>query len=169
MREEKQLLLDEISNKLNQSKSFVLTRYSKLSGTAAHDFRTLLVKAGADFEVVRKRVFLKAVEPTGIPLSMEQLTGHIGVIFVNEDLIEITKSVFQYGSENENVVEVVGGYYEGRLYHAQDMEKLSKLPSMDEMRAQFSALAPSVVTAPDRLAALRLVAQRLLQELREDQ
>lgn len=39
----------------------------------------------------------------------------------------------------------------------------------DEMRAQFSALAPSVTTAPDRLVALRLVAQRLLQELREDQ
>lgn len=39
----------------------------------------------------------------------------------------------------------------------------------DEMRAQFSALAPSVVTAPDRLAAMRLVAERLLQELREDQ
>ncbi len=39
----------------------------------------------------------------------------------------------------------------------------------DEMRAQFSALAPSVATAPDRVAALRLVGQRLLQELREDQ
>ncbi len=39
----------------------------------------------------------------------------------------------------------------------------------DEMRAQFSALAPSVTSAPDRMEALRLVAQRLLQELREDQ
>jgi hypothetical protein len=39
----------------------------------------------------------------------------------------------------------------------------------DEMRAQFSALAPSVASAPDRIEALRRVAQRLLQELREDQ
>ena len=39
----------------------------------------------------------------------------------------------------------------------------------DEMRAQFSILAPSVATAPDPVEALRLVGQRLLQELREDQ
>lgn len=37
-----------------------------------------------------------------------------------------------------------------------------------EMLSQFGALAPSVVTAPDRLEALRRVGQRLLQELRED-
>lgn len=37
----------------------------------------------------------------------------------------------------------------------------------DEMRAQFGALAPSVVTANDPIAALQLVATRLLQELRE--
>ncbi len=39
----------------------------------------------------------------------------------------------------------------------------------DEMRAQFSALAPSVASTPDRMEALRVVAQRLLQELQEDQ
>jgi hypothetical protein len=44
----------------------------------------------------------------------------------------------------------------------------SELMIADEMRSQFSVLAPSVVTALDRMAALRVVAQRLLDELRED-
>jgi hypothetical protein len=38
----------------------------------------------------------------------------------------------------------------------------------DEMRVQFGALAPSVVTAADPIAALQQVATRLLQELREN-
>ncbi|MDZ7631871.1 MAG: Smr/MutS family protein [Gemmatimonadaceae bacterium] len=38
----------------------------------------------------------------------------------------------------------------------------------DEMLAQFGALAPSVVMAPDRVRALRDVAERLLLELREE-
>lgn len=38
----------------------------------------------------------------------------------------------------------------------------------DEMRAQFGALAPSVVTASDPIEALQAVATRLLQELREN-
>jgi hypothetical protein len=38
----------------------------------------------------------------------------------------------------------------------------------DEMRAQFAALAPSVVTAADPAQALLTVATRLLQDLREE-
>jgi hypothetical protein len=38
----------------------------------------------------------------------------------------------------------------------------------DEMRAQFATIAPSIVSAPDRNAALRDVAQRLLQALHEE-
>lgn len=37
-----------------------------------------------------------------------------------------------------------------------------------EMRAQFGALAPSIVGAPDPMVALRQVGERLLQELREE-
>ncbi len=38
----------------------------------------------------------------------------------------------------------------------------------DEMRAQFGALAPSIVGAADPMIALRRVGERLLQELREE-
>lgn len=38
----------------------------------------------------------------------------------------------------------------------------------DEMRAQFGALTPALAAAPDPVAALRTVASRLLQELREE-
>lgn len=38
----------------------------------------------------------------------------------------------------------------------------------DEMRAQFATIAPSIVSAPDRNAALRDVARRLLQALHEE-
>ena len=44
----------------------------------------------------------------------------------------------------------------------------SDLMIADEMRAQFGALAPSVVTAADPIAALQQVATRLLQDLREN-
>ncbi len=41
-------------------------------------------------------------------------------------------------------VEVVGGRFEGKMYTGADVEKLSNLPSKDEMRAQFL----SVLEAP---------------------
>lgn len=47
------------------------------------------------------------------------------------------------------------------------VQKPTDVMIADEMRAQFGALAPGVVTADDPIAALQQVALRLLQELHE--
>ena len=65
MRPEKQLLLDDIKEKINHSKGFVLTRYSKMDPNLASQFRTALHQTGGDFEVIRKRILLKAAEAAG--------------------------------------------------------------------------------------------------------
>lgn len=49
------------------------------------------------------------------------------------------------------------------------MRSPSEVMIADEMRSQFATLAPSVVSADDPMEALRLLAERLLHELREDQ
>ncbi len=65
------------------------------------------------------------------------LQGHIAVVFANEDPVQTTKAIFQFCQENEEVLEVIGGRFEGAICSAQDVEQISKLPSKDEMRAQF--------------------------------
>lgn len=140
MRAEKQLLLDEIKDKLARSNSFILTRYSNLKANSANDFRHNLAKVGGEFEVVRKRVFLKAAESLGISLNIKDLSGHVGVVFSEADPIEATKAVLQFGASNEKSVVVIGARLDGQLYKAADVEKLSKLPSKDEMRAQLLGL-----------------------------
>lgn len=140
MRAEKQLLLDEIKDKIEKSNSFIITKYNALKANTSNDFRNNICKAGGEFEVVRKRVFVKAAESLGIKIETGDLKGHIGVIFSENDPIEITKCVFKFGKEKDKVVEVIGARLDGRLYHAADMEKLSKLPGKDEMRAQLLGL-----------------------------
>jgi large subunit ribosomal protein L10 len=144
MRPEKQLLLDEIKDKMDQSKGFLLAKYSKMDPNLASKFRMILAKAGSDFEVVRKRILLKAAEAAGCTLDPGKLEGHIGVVFADVDLLQTTKVVFKFRQENEEVLEVIGGRFEGMLYSAKDMEQLSKLPSKDEMRSQFLGLLEAV-------------------------
>ncbi len=140
MRAEKQLLLDEIKDKVGQAKALVVTRYKGLNPNMASDFRTLLAKNGGGFTVMRKRMLIKAVEGKGAQLDRAALEGHIGVVFAYDDPITTTKAVFQFSKENENVFEVLGGQFEGQLYSAQDVKTLSELPSKDEMRAQLLGL-----------------------------
>jgi Ribosomal protein L10 len=144
MREEKQLLLDEIKDKIDQSTALVLTKYQKLDPNLAATFRESMSKAGGHFEVVKKRILVKAAAASGVVLDVNLLQGHIGVIFALEDPITVTKEVFQFAKDNEEVFEVLGGRFEGKLCSPQDVEQISKLPSKDEMRAQFL----SVLEAP---------------------
>ncbi len=140
MRKEKQLLLDEIQDKIGDAEALVWTSYQSLKPDLSADFRMQLLKAGGGFAVVKKRVLLKAAEAKGLALDEKTLGGHIGVAFAYEDPITMTKVVFDFAKENKDTLTVLGGQFEGRLCSPEDVKAISQLPSQDEMRAQFIGL-----------------------------
>jgi len=137
MRPEKQLLLDDVKDRIADSKAIVLASYKRLEPNASAAFRINLAKTGGSLEVVKKRVLVKAAQVAGVELDPALLQGHIAVVFANEDPVQTTKVVYQFCQENEQVLEVIGGRFEGSFCSASDVEQISKLPSKDEMRAQF--------------------------------
>ncbi len=144
MRPEKQLLLDEIKGKMDGSTAFILTRYQKMNPNMTSHFRMALGKVGGELEVVRKRILLKAATAAGVTLDPAVLEGHIAVIFAEQDAVQTTKAVFKFKQDNEGVLEIIGGRFEGRIYSATDVEQISKLPTKQEMQAQFLGLLEAV-------------------------
>lgn len=137
MRKEKQFLLDESKRNIESHEAFVVVRYLSLTANQANQFRREIAKSGGGYEVVRKRVLVKAAEAAGVTLDLEALTGHIGLVFTGLDPIETTKSVFQFAAQSNNAIEIIGGRFDGQQYGAPEVELLSKLPGKDEMRAQL--------------------------------
>jgi len=144
MRKEKKLLLNEIKEKIDASTAMILTRYDRLEPNASWHFRDALAKSGSLFEVVRKRVFLKAAEQAGIQIDASLLKGHLGVVFVNQpDAMAPAKAVFKFSEEHGQILEVLCGQIEGKIIPGAEIEMLSKLPGIDEMRATLLALFTS--------------------------
>lgn len=144
MRTEKELLKNEVKDKMDRFGSFVIMQYTSLTANMANEFRRTMGKLGGDVEVVRKRVLLKAAEDAGVQLDLSSLPGHIGIVFLGQDPIEATKMVFKFSQDREKVIKVIGGRFDGQLYSGADVERLSTLPGKDEMRAQLL----SVLEAP---------------------
>ena len=140
MRSEKSLLKKEIVDKFNNFSSFVLMKYSKLTANAANNFRRDVKQLGGDVKVVRKRILRKAAEDAGLDLAFTTLEGHVGVVFLGEEPIEVAKYMFKFKKDQGDVLDVLGGKVEGENYGGADIEKLSKLPSRDEMRAELLGL-----------------------------
>jgi large subunit ribosomal protein L10 len=137
MKQEKQFLLDELQQLIQDAGSFLLVQYTKLDSKLTQDFRRRIKKSGGDVQVARKRVLSKSVIPLGIDLSNTALPGHIAVVLTGSDPLETTKVVYQFGKEFAQVISVQGGHLYGQLYDASDVERLSQLPDLDGMRAQL--------------------------------
>ena len=93
MKEEKKLLLREVEEKITASQGFILLRY--LGFTAAHSrsFRNNLSGVSAEFEVLKKKIFFKALETSGVEMDPEDSEGHLGVVFAYGDPVSAAKQV----------------------------------------------------------------------------
>ncbi|MBM3191576.1 MAG: 50S ribosomal protein L10 [Chlamydiae bacterium] len=137
MRQEKQYLLDEIKDGIEDSELMMVMSYQTLNANQTADFRKELHQVGASMLVVKKRVFLKAAEAAGYSMNLQDLAGHIGLVFSKTEAVAATKAIYKFRKDNENTLEVLGGHFQKQLCSSKDLEKISKLPSLDQMRSEF--------------------------------
>lgn len=140
MRKEKQLLLDEIKEHIASSQSLIVTQYHGIAPNLSWNFRSELKKSGGNYEVVKKRIFVKAAKEAGVDLPEESIQGHIGLVLASDDGITATKAVFDFAKDHKGALDVLFGFYENKFYTKEQTEALSQLPSKDEMRAQLLGL-----------------------------
>jgi large subunit ribosomal protein L10 len=139
MRDEKQLLLDNIQEQITENSAFILFNYMGLKAEAASDLRNKVHEQGGYVEMVPKRVLRKAAAAGGVDLSKQELDGHIGLAFAKDDPVGITKSIFAFSKESK-ALNVLCGQVDGQLYDDKQMKTLSELPSLDQMRSQLLGL-----------------------------
>lgn len=139
MRSDKHFLLDEITESIDKFGAFFVMRYSSLKANTAGAFRREVLKRGGDVHVMRKRLLLKAAEEKGINLDKVALDGHVGLVFAADDPVEMCKALIQFGKENGDAVQLVGGHVEKQVFNAQQVVQFSSLPSKPEMQAQLLA------------------------------
>jgi len=140
MIEEKQLLLDEITDKVKKSNGFILASYRGLTANATAGFRDQLVKAGGSLFAVKKRIFLKIASEMKLEYELGELEGHIGVVLVEDNFVSTSKAIYAFAGEHKDAIKVIGGHFEGKKCSSSEVEQISKLPSLNEMRAQILGL-----------------------------
>lgn len=140
MRPEKTLLLDEIKDKINESDVMIITRYNKFSPNDSWEFRDTLRKNDGIYTILKKRMLIKAFDDCKLPVKLEELEGQIGVVFAKGDGISATKAVCKHKEALKDEFFIIKGHFDGVEFSSDQVVQLSKLPSMNEMRAQFVGL-----------------------------
>lgn len=143
-REEKEKLVTELSQKLNNAQSLYYTDFTGLNVKRMTELRRRLKKAGVEYVVIKNTLALRAVNESG--LVSDTLKGPTGLV-VARDPVSAAKVLTDFAKENEDRPTVKGGLLSGKKIDNAQLKRLASLPSREQMLADLGAGMQSPMAA----------------------
>jgi large subunit ribosomal protein L10 len=138
----KEQQVTELRALLEGKESVVLTDYRGMSVQDMFDLRRACDKEEVGYRIVKNTLAKLAITGTDYEMLMEGLEGPVGWVY-SDDPVAPAKVLVGF-IKNCKHLEIKLGCLSGKKLSAADIVALSKLPSMDQLRAQFL----SVLNAP---------------------
>jgi large subunit ribosomal protein L10 len=145
MRPEKQNLTAEYLKRLNGSPFFIVVNYKGLHVGHMTELRKRLIKAGAEFHIVKNSIFRIAAKEAGVGDLNGALAGQLAVVTGQKDISTAAKVVKTFGSEFDRL-KVHFGYLNNQRLEQAELLTLADLPSIEVLRSKFLGLLNAPAT-----------------------
>ena len=167
---EKEQRVRELAEELRRANAAVLTDYRGLTVQDAAELRAALGEAETRFSVTKNTLTKLAMAEVGLDDGLtELLQGPTAIAFVYGDPVAGVKKLVD-AAKRFPVLEVKGGYSEGRRLTADDVRALAALESREVMLAKIAGLAKmELQRAAWMMQALQSRFVSLMQALQEKQ
>ena len=142
-KKQKSEILDAGTKKIGESRSLV---FAEFNGVLMEDFRKLrreLKKAGADLQVLKKRLLNIALKNSNISFDSMAVKTQIGTIFSKSDLAGIAGIIHKFSKDliraKKGGFTVMGAYdfEEKRTVDPNEFKAIATLPSREVLLAQI--------------------------------
>lgn len=148
-RSQKVELVSTLREGVEASSIVIVTQQLGLTVDEVNDLRRKMRGAGANYKVAKNTLARLAVEGTQCASLSSVLTGPTAIAFA-QDPVGVAKVAVEFANKNEKL-KVVGGVMNGQYLDAKAIETLSKLPSLDELRAKILGI---ITTPATRIAGV---------------
>jgi large subunit ribosomal protein L10 len=139
----------DLNKTFSETESVVVTQNLGLSAGQIGELRVNMRQAGVNFKVSKNRLVLRALQGTRYEGIGPLLKGPVGLA-TSKDPVAAAKVAAEFAKGNDKFV-ILGGALGDKLLDLKGVEALSKLPSLDEIRATLVAMLQTPAT---RLATL---------------
>ncbi len=133
--EAKQGVIDEISEKVKNSKSFIAFNYHGLSVADTNELRRTLKKSGSEFKVYKNTLVNRALSSQKIDLS-DKLNGPKAFAFGSDEIAPI-KALADFAKDHKSLTLEVG-IVDGEIVDAAKLKELATLPSKEGLLTMFA-------------------------------
>lgn len=136
-KQEKQEVIDQVSELLASSSAVYVTNYSGINVEDISKLRREFREKGVEYLVVKNTLFKRALEQSGKFSELDGiLVGMNGFIFAKEDAIAPAKIIQKYFDTSQKL-SLVGCSIEGQFYDGSRLKEIAALPGKPEIIASI--------------------------------
>jgi len=143
-RSQKEELVSQIREKLEQASSIIVTRQVGLTVAEVSDLRRIMRNSSAEFKVLKNTLAQIAVKGTPFEGITPMLQGPTALAY-STDPINAAKVATKFAGTNSKLT-IVGGYLDGQILTESAVKALASLPSLDELRSKIIGLISAPAT-----------------------
>ena len=134
--EEKIKIIQAAEERFKNSSGIYFTNYTGMSVIQATELRKQFREKNVKFTVVKNTLNKIAAKNAGIDGLEDILLGQIAIAFSNEDPTSPAKVIKEFKKDND-CLNVVGVYFDGKLFDPDKYKELANLPSKEELLGMF--------------------------------
>ena len=135
-KKQKEKIVSNLNKSFMEAEGVVVTHYLGLNTSELTDLRAKVNDAGAQFRVAKNSLIKLAISNTNYKVLEEYFKGPTALVF-SKDPVAGIKAVKKYTDENEKL-KVIKASLNEKVIDENEFNVLSKLPSLEEVRAQIA-------------------------------
>jgi len=139
MQTEKKYLIEEIQAHLDKSDYVFLADFTRITVAETEELRKVLADEGAEFHVVKNRLFKIAAGEKELDCLEEHLTGPTSIVVGGDNAPGVAKALEKFFKDKKKL-ELKGGALDKKGLSADQISDLAKLPSKEVLQAQLLGL-----------------------------
>src|SRR3954468_939836 len=141
-RDQKAVVIEEVASQIREAQAIFAVDYRGLSVRQAADLRGRLIEIDANLRVVKNTLTERAADQAGADVLKQFLEGPTAFTFVNGDPVLAAKAIAGFRREAQ-LPQFKGGWMDGKELTIDEIEALSRLPSLDVMHGQLVGMIAS--------------------------
>jgi len=135
--EEKQKIVEEIKQKVQNSNGVILADYRGLTVSQVTSLRKELREAGVEYKVLKNTMVRRAAAEIGLQGLDQFLEGPTAIAF-SADPVTPAKILSEYSKNNKDL-KIKAGVVEGKIIDPERVKDLANLPSREVLLSQVLA------------------------------
>lgn len=140
LKKEKIEKVEDLKKIFEEADSIIFTDHSGLKAENSYFIRSKLTEVEATFKIIKNTLAIRAVDQVFKDVDFSSLfKGPTSMVVCGKDAAIVSK-ILKGLSKDFETFKIKGGFFEGKIYDSESIERLSSLPSKEIIISQLLGL-----------------------------